>query len=119
MDESSFQIPGNGMESNRIDRKLGADPPRNESERAGTDSYEWSFITSSAGNGFRISAADLDKIKVGSFQRLISHTRSLRSSAAVLVMLSVPEAGNSSLEMTIGKAGQMSSISLTGLLGVQ
>ena len=106
------------MEYNRIDFKRGADPPRNESERVGTHSLvDLSTIDNSAGNGFSIAAADLNNIEVKPPQRWILHTRSLRSSAAV--MLSALGGGDPLAEMTIGRAGQMSSIFLTGLFCVQ
>src|SRR5712672_2224837 len=67
-DKSSFGISGNGMLLNSSSRRRGADLPKNESGRTGTQflsqkSTETSRLVNS-GNGFRIAAANLSQRKL-------------------------------------------------------
>ena len=119
-DKSSFPNAGNGngMPLKSSDRRRGADPPRNESGMTGAlSSFETSVRSVNSWNRFFI-AADF-KSESGTPKMLILHTRSCRLSAAMILV--TPDRRESVMQasMTIGKAGQTSSIFFTGLLFVQ
>jgi hypothetical protein len=81
VDKSSFPIPGNGMPSNRILRRRGVDPPKNESGSTGAfKSCDVRHRFARAGNGF--IATDVFSIEFGAPQISIPHTRFCCLSAA-------------------------------------
>jgi hypothetical protein len=115
-DKSRFGSPGNGMRSSWRYCRRGADPLRNESGIIGA-SYAPSCRCVISGNGCCIAAKTSSNSEPELPQRSILHTRLLRPSATT--MLSTPDVGEIRPWMTRGKAGQMSSMALAGVRGVQ
>ena len=99
--------------------RRGTYPPKNESGRADTVllSSERSSRSVSSGNGACIAAKTVSNSGPSTLKRLISTTRSLRSSTAM--MSSTSSVGWSLSRMRRGKDGQTSSVSLAGVSDVQ
>src|SRR5260221_4777138 len=121
--KSSFRSAGNEMPCRSSDRRLGANPPRKESGSTehpslSSDSEESCKDVSAVNATF--NAVDLFNSEFGTPQRLISRTRRGHWSAAMTFR--TPRGRSLGLvwyETTIGNSGQISSISLTGVLFVQ
>jgi len=118
IDKSSLLTSGKGIPEKPSERRRGADPPRNDSGRVGTfPPSEYNSKCVSFGNGFSTAAIFFIR-EFGMPRMSILRTRQCCSSA--LMMLSIP-LGRFPLaikSMTIGNAGQMSSI-FSGRFGVQ
>ena len=85
VDKSSFPIPGNGMPSNQVVRRLGADPPKNESGSTGAfSSCDKRFRFVRAGN--RFNTTDFFNNEFGTPQMQIPRTRFRCLSAARILV---------------------------------
>src|SRR5258708_4535169 len=99
-------------------RRCGADPPRNDSGTIGAPRSSHRILRYvSARYDFCIGAKTSSNSKLVTPERLILYTRSLCSSATM--MLSMPHVDLSFRHTTIRKGGQTTSISLTGVFSVQ
>src|SRR6267142_4460060 len=91
VDKSSFPNPGNGMPSNQISRRRGADPPKNESGSTGAfASFDKRSRLVRAGNGF--IATDFFNNEFGTPLIQITRTRLYCLSAAMRLV--IPRSGN-------------------------
>src|SRR6266403_5250171 len=117
-DERSFGNSGNGMPSNQTVFRRGADPPKNESGMTGSVSaLDLSDRYVISGNGTCIAAQTFSHGELLRYSRSMEHTRSLRSSKAM--MLSSSDVLRETSLMSRSKAGQMSSASIVRCPGTQ
>lgn len=119
MDNSSFPNVGNGMLLNSSDHKRGADPPKNDLGRTGAVvSFDSRVRDVSAGNGFFIVTNAFNN-EFCMPQILVLNTRLCCLSAVMILAIACGRDPMPKAFMTIGNAGQTSSIFFTGRCGVQ
>ena len=119
VDNSSFPNVRNGMLLNLSDCKHGADPPKNDLGRTGAIvSFNSRVRDVSAGNGFFIVTNAFNN-KFCMPQILVLNMRLCCLSAVMILAIACGHDPMPKEFMTIGNAGQTSSIFFTGRCGVQ